>query len=117
MVGDIAKLPVNNFEWIKDTSPFKEDFIKIYNEESGQRYFLEVDAQYLEKLHELRNDLPFSPERIKIEKVENFVANLHNKITYVIHKKFKTSTKLWTSFEKSSHIKQIQSKSLAKIIY
>ena len=26
------KLPVNNFEWIKDTSQFNEDFIKNYNE-------------------------------------------------------------------------------------
>ena len=27
------KLPVNNFEWIEDTSQFHEDFIKGYNEE------------------------------------------------------------------------------------
>ena len=27
------KLTVNNFEWIKDTSQFNEDFIKNYNEE------------------------------------------------------------------------------------
>ena len=34
------KLPVNNFEWIKDTSQFNEDFIKNYNEESYEGYFL-----------------------------------------------------------------------------
>ena len=28
------KLPVNNFEWIKDTFQFNEDFIKNYNEKS-----------------------------------------------------------------------------------
>ena len=28
------KLPVNNFEWIVDTSQFNEDFIKSYNEQS-----------------------------------------------------------------------------------
>ena len=60
------KLPVHNFEWIKDTSQFNEDFIKNYNEESDEGYFLEVDVKYLEKLHELHNDLPFLPERIKI---------------------------------------------------
>ena len=32
--------PVNNFEWIKDTSPFNEDFIKNYNEVSDEGYFL-----------------------------------------------------------------------------
>ena len=79
------KFPVNNFEWIKDTSQFNEDFIKNYNEESDEGYFLEVDVQYLEKLHELHNDLPFLPERMKIEKVEKLVANLHDKTEYVIH--------------------------------
>ena len=28
----------------------------------------EVDVQYLEKLRELHNDLPFLPERMKIDK-------------------------------------------------
>ena len=33
------KLPVNNFEWIKDTFQFNEDFIKNYTEESDERIF------------------------------------------------------------------------------
>ena len=78
------KLPVYNFEWIKDTSQFNEDFIKHYNEVSDEGYFFEVDAQYPEKLHEFHNDLPFLPERMKIEKVEKLVANLHDKTDYVI---------------------------------
>ena len=36
------RLPVNNFEWIKDTSQFNKDFIKSYNEESDEAYFAEV---------------------------------------------------------------------------
>ena len=79
------KLPVNNNEWIKDTSQFNEDFIKNCNEESDEGNFLKVNVQYLEKLHELHNDLPFLPERMKIEKVEKLVANLHDKTEYVIH--------------------------------
>ena len=53
------KLPVNNFEWIKDTSQFNEDFIKNYNKETDEEYFLNGDAHYLEKLHEIHNDLSF----------------------------------------------------------
>ena len=53
----------------KDTSQFNEHSIKNHNEESDKGYFLEVDVQYLEKLHELHNDLPFLSERIKIEKI------------------------------------------------
>ena len=44
------KLPVNNFEWLKETSQFNKDFIKNYNEESDEEYFLDVDVQYPEKL-------------------------------------------------------------------
>ena len=78
------KLSVNNFEWIKDTSQFNEDFIKNFNEESDEGYFLEADLQYLKKLHELHNDLSFLPERMKIEEVEKLVANIHDKTEYVI---------------------------------
>ena len=53
------EFPVNNFEWIEDTSQFNEDFIRNYNEESDKKYFLEVDIQYPENLHNLQNDLPF----------------------------------------------------------
>ena len=67
----MQKFPVNNFEWIKDTSQFNEDFIKNYNEESDERDLLEIDVQYIEKLHEHHNDLPFLPERIKIEKLKS----------------------------------------------
>ena len=49
------KLAVNNFDLIKDTSQFNEDFINSNNEEIDERYFLEVDVQCLEKLHELDN--------------------------------------------------------------
>ena len=50
----LRKLPVNNFEWIKDTSQFNEDFMS--------------DVQYPEKLHKLHNDLLFLSEGIKIGK-------------------------------------------------
>ena len=50
---------------------------------NDEGYFLEVEVQYPKKLNELHNDLPFWPERMKIEKVEKLVANLQNKTEYV----------------------------------
>ena len=50
------KLPLNNFEWIKNTSPFNDDFTKNHNEESDEGYFLKVDVQYPEKVHELNDN-------------------------------------------------------------
>ena len=68
------KFYVNSFEWIKHTSQFNKDFIKNFNEEKDEGYFLEFDVQYLEKLHKLYNNLPFLPERMKIEQVEKLVV-------------------------------------------
>ena len=79
------KLPVNDFKWVEETSQFNEDFIKICNEDSDTEYFIEADVKYSGKLHELDNDSLFLPERIKIEKIEKLVANLHDKEEYVIH--------------------------------
>ena len=49
-------------------SKFNEEFIKNYDENSDKGYILEVDVECLKKLHNLRNDLPFLPERMKIQK-------------------------------------------------
>ena len=74
------KLPVNNFEWIKDTSQFNKDFVKkIWWRKWWRHFVFEVDVCCLENLHELHNDLTFLPERTKIEKIEKLVAILHDK--------------------------------------
>ena len=79
------ELPVNIFEWIKVTFQFNEDFIKSCNEENDEGYFLEIDFQYPEKLHELDNDLQFLSEGMDFEKVKKIVTNLHDKIEYAIY--------------------------------
>ena len=73
-------LPANNFESIEDTSKFNEDFINNCNEESDERFFLEIDVEYPEILQKLHNDLLLLPERMKIEKVKKFLANLDENI-------------------------------------
>ena len=80
----LQKLSVNNFDWIKCTSQLNEDF-KTLMTNTDEEYFLKVNVQYLEKLQDLHNDLPFSPERMKILKVEKLLANIHDKTEYVIH--------------------------------
>ena len=79
------KLPVNNVKWIEDTFQFNEEFVKNYKEENDEGYFLKVDVQHCEKLFERHNDFPFLPERMKNQKVEKLVANLHDQTEYVIH--------------------------------
>ena len=88
------QLPVSDFQLIKNESKYNEDFIKSYIEDSDEGY---SDVQYPEKMHNLHNDLPFFPERMKTQKFEKLVANLCR-----THKKFKTSIKLWISIEKKN---------------
>ena len=73
------KLPLNKFEWMKDTCKFSENFIKIYDEECDEGYFVVVNIQYPKKWLQLHNDLSFLPERMKTEKVEKLVTNWHDK--------------------------------------
>ena len=79
------KLPVNGFKWENDLSRFNERFIKNYNENSDIGYFLEVDIDYPKELFNLHKDLPFLPERKKVNKVEKLICNIEDKEKYVIH--------------------------------
>ena len=78
------KLPVNGFKWENDLSRFNENFIKNYNENSDVGYFLEVDIEYPKQLWSFHKNLPFLPERRKLEKVEKFVCSIEDKEKYVI---------------------------------
>ena len=69
-------LPVGDFHWMTNA------------ELENWREFpcvLEVDLEYPEKLHELHNDYPLAPERLKINKVEKLIPTLLKKEKYVLH--------------------------------
>ena len=46
---------------------------------------VEVDVEYPKNLYNFLNGLPSFCERMKIEKVEKLVENLHDKEEYIIH--------------------------------
>ena len=69
----------------KTISKFNQDFIKNYDENSSKGYFLEVDIDYPKELFNLHKDLPFLPERKKVEKVEKLICFIENREKYVIH--------------------------------
>ena len=79
------KLPVNGFTWVEKLSRFNERFIKNYNENSDIGYFLEVDIDYPKELFNLHKDLPFLPERKKVNKVEKLICSVEDKEKYVVH--------------------------------
>ena len=79
------RLPVSGFKWKKNKSKFTEEFIKNYDEDSDKGYIVDVYVEYPEELNYLHSDLPFLPERMKIDKCKKLVCNLYNKKNYVVH--------------------------------
>ena len=82
------KLPTHGFKWLTERE--KEN---IYNNQVLEVWektpcILEVDLEYPEELHDLHNDYPFCPERLKCKNgVEKLIPNLWDKTKYVIHYK------------------------------
>ena len=70
------QLPTSGFEWM--TEEELDDWKHL-------SCFLEVHLEYPEDLHNLDNDYPLAPERIKIRNVEKLIPNLNNKTNYVVH--------------------------------
>ena len=79
------KFPVDGFKLKKDISKFNADFLKNYDEDSDKGYILEVDVEYPRYLHDLHSDLPFLPERTKVNKCSKLVCNLYDENNYVVH--------------------------------
>ena len=71
---------------MSDISGINEKFVKSYDKKNSDKgYILEVDVDYPSKLHKLHSDMTFLPERMKIDKTQKLVCNLHDKKKYVVH--------------------------------
>ena len=85
MEGMSQKLPADGLKKKKNMLKFNEDFIKNFDQDSDKGYISEVDVEYSKNLHDLHSDLPFLPERMKIDKCNKLVCNLYDKTSYVVH--------------------------------
>ena len=74
-------LPVDGFDWIKDLSKIDGDFIKNYDKDIDKGYILEVYVKYPKNVNDLHSDLPFLPERTKVDKCNKLVCNLYDQNT------------------------------------
>ena len=57
-------LPYGGFKWLNQKEIEKLDV--NLTECNSIRYILEVDLKYPDKLHEMHNDYPIAPEKLKI---------------------------------------------------
>ena len=97
-------LPTGNFKWLSQKQIKKTNLGK-YTENSDKGLILEVDLEYPQDLHNLHNDFPLGPEKIKVDKnmlsdyckqiadkfnissglVHKLIPTLNNKEKYVLH--------------------------------
>ena len=95
-------LPYGEFKWLKNVDKFD---VNLISKQSPIGYFLEVDLEYPDELHELDNDYPLALEklafssdmlskhckeiadeyRIKVGDVKKLIPNLGSKTEYVLH--------------------------------
>ena len=83
-------LPNGGFKWMTKNHIDKIDLAK-YTEDSNKGLILEVDLAYPEELHDLHNDYPLGPEKIKVNKdmLSNYcqeIADKFNVSTGLVHK-------------------------------
>ena len=80
------KLPTHGFKWLTGG-----EIEKIYENRHNLNKMpciLEVDLEYPKNLHDLHNDYPLCPEKVKCKNgVEKMIPNLRDKEKYVIHYK------------------------------
>ena len=72
----MKSLPVGDFKWMDE---------KEFGHWKDAPCILEVDLDYPRDLHDLRNDYPLAPERLKIGNVEKLIPNLWDKEKYIVH--------------------------------
>ena len=80
-------LPTGGFKWLTEKQINKIDLTQ-YNEASEKGLILEVDLEYPKELHDLHNDYPLGPEKVKV--TDSMLSGYCKKI----QNKFKISTGL-----------------------
>ena len=97
-------LPTGNFKWMTDKEISKIDLGK-YKADGKKGLILEVDLEYPRELHDMHNDYPVCPEKVKVSKnmlsayckkiaekynisiglVSKLIPTLRHKKEYVLH--------------------------------
>ena len=97
-------LPTGNFKWLSQKQIEKTNLGK-YTENSKKGLILEVDLEYPQELHDLHNDYPLGPEKVKVAKdllsdyckkiadkfnissglVHKLIRTLNDKEKYILH--------------------------------
>ena len=83
-------LPTGGFKWMTEKQINKINLAQ-YNEDSNKGLILEVDLEYPKELHDLHNDYPLGPEKVKVtdDMLSEYCKNIQKKFnisTGLVHK-------------------------------
>ena len=83
-------LPTGGFKWMTEKQINKINLAQ-YNEDSNKGLILEVDLEYPKELHDLHNDYPLGPEKVKVtdDMLSGYCKNIQKKFsisTGLVHK-------------------------------
>ena len=76
-------LPYEGFKWLKNIDKFN---VMSISEKSPIGYFLEVELEYPDELHELHNDYSLAPEKLAVSSdmlsniVKKLLINMRSKL-------------------------------------
>ena len=83
--GMSQSLPKSNFRWMTDKEISKTDLGK-YKADGKKGLILEVDIEYPQELHDLHNDYPVCPEKVKVsnDMLSGYCKEIANKFNISI---------------------------------
>ena len=89
----IQCLPTGEFRWLKDSELNQIDLGK-YKDDGKKGLILKVDLEYPKELHDLHNDLPLAPQKMKVtnEMLSNYCKGISDKCNLGIGKANKLIT-------------------------
>ena len=90
-------LPTGGFRWMTQKQIDKTNLAK-YEEDSQKGFIAEVDLEYPSELHDLHNDYPLAPEKVKVtsdmlSKYSEKIAEKYGISTGLVHKLIPTLSK------------------------
>ena len=95
-------LPTGNFKWMTDKDISKIDLGK-YKVDGKKGLILEVDLEYPQELHDIHNDYPVAPEKVKVsnDMLSAYCKKIAEKYNYSIAQLLN-----WTGEQTYSNIKR-----------
>ena len=95
-------LPTGNFKWMTDKEINKIDLGK-YKADGKKGLILEVDLEYPQELHDIHNDYPVAPEKVKVSNLQYAISLLQEDCQKIQHLNW-LSKQTYSNFKRQERV-------------